>query len=211
MERRTARPPTAQAAAAALLLAATVSAGCSTTIVPPAEVADPVTVVLLDFGRTPGLALPGPQGAAYYVYGDWNFYALRNTGVWDGMRAMFWPTRGTLGRRRYETPLASPETMAALAERAQATYPIVVSRGRALALRERLDREFEQAIDTRVFTASLGREFVQHPTPYTGWHNSNHQVRDWLRELGCETRGAAFLSSWRVDASSSDPRPLRSR
>jgi hypothetical protein len=200
-------PALATIVAAALLLPA-----CTTHIRPPASVDDPATVALMDFGRTPGLALPGPgRDTAVYVYGDWNFYALRNTGVWDGMRAMFWPTRGTLGRRRYETPLASPETMAALAERAQATYPIVVSRGRALALRERLDREFEQAIDTRVFTASLGREFVQHPTPYTGWHNSNHQVRDWLRELGCETRGAAFLSSWRVDASSSDPRPLRSR
>jgi hypothetical protein len=189
----------ARAAAAALLVVAALTAGCTTTVVPPAEIDDPVTVVLLDFGRTPGLALPGESDAVYYVYGDWNFYALRNTGAWDGLRALLWPTQGTLGRRRFDAPLDSPATLAALRERAHATYPILVSRRRALALRERLDRQFAAAIDSRVFTESLGREFVRYPTPYTGWHNSNHQVRDWLRELGCETRGMAFLSEWRVE------------
>ena len=192
----------AQALAVAALVAV---GGCTTTIIPPANVEDPATVVLMDFGRTAGLALPGLAGeagqdtAVHYVFGDWNFYAMRNTGVLDGIRALFWPTPGTLGRRIADGPIDSGRTLQSLQSRSVQTYPIIVPRRQAEALRRRLDAEFEAGRATRVETGSLDLEFVRHPQAYTGWYNSNHQVRDWLVELGCEARGAAFLSRWRIE------------
>jgi hypothetical protein len=183
---------------AALALTLSVSPGCTTRIHPPTDPADPITVVLVDRGHTPGLALPGAPGPALYVYGDWNYYALRNTGLWDGLRALAWPTQGALGRRLHPEPLASPATSEALRREAENLYPIRVSRRLAEALRLRLDKEFEANRATRVQTESLDLEFVHHPRQYTYFHNSNHQVRDWLLELGCDVRGMAFHSWWRV-------------
>jgi hypothetical protein len=39
---------------------------------------------------------------------------------------------------------------------------------------------------------------VHHPQRYTWFWNSNHQTAAWLEEPGCEVRGAAFASRWRV-------------
>jgi hypothetical protein len=192
-------PALATIVATALLLPA-----CTTHIRPPASVDDPATVALMDFGRTPGLALPGPgQDTAVYVYGDWNFYALRNTGPVDGIRALFWPTQGALGRRTYPTPLESPATMAALRGSAQSVHELTVSRRQALALRRRLDAQFDAQRATRVETPSLELEFVHHPQPYTMLRNSNHMVRDWLLELGADARGPALLSDWTIERGSS--------
>lgn len=81
------------------------AAGCSTTVIPPESTIEPVTVFLLDHGRTPSLILPSADSnMTRYVYGDWNWYALRNTGPIDGLRALFWPSQGTLGRRDFPGP-----------------------------------------------------------------------------------------------------------
>jgi hypothetical protein len=171
---------------------------CTTRIHPPTPLADPAIVVLVDHGNTPGLALPGAADAAVYVYGDWNWYALRNTGIGDGLAALAWPTQGALGRRIYPAPLESAATMQALRLGAQQIHEVRVPRARAEALRRRLDEQFEAQRATRVYTASLDLEFVHHPRPYTLFSNSNHQVRDWLVELGCDAQGPAFLSRWEI-------------
>src|SRR5688572_33154323 len=73
-------------------------AGCSTTVVTPAAPLEPVTAFLLDHGSTSSLVMPTADGnMVRYVYGDWNWYALRNTGIIDGLRALLGPSQGTLG------------------------------------------------------------------------------------------------------------------
>lgn len=188
-------------AATALLLAA----GCSTTIVPPAAPAEPVTVFLLDHGRTPSLVLPASDGSmTRYAYGDWNWYALRNTGVIDGLRALFWPTQGTLGRRELPgPPHAENVRIQVRAEIIEHLYPISVGRAEVERLRTRLDAEHGSGRSTAV-VESYDLEFVPHPRRYHYFYNSNHAAAEWLRELGCEIHGPALHSWWRVQ--SKEPR-----
>lgn len=71
-----------------------------TTVTPPASLSEPMPVFLVDFGRTPSLVLAVKDARMVaYVYGDWNYYALRNRGAFDGLYALLWPSRGTLGRK----------------------------------------------------------------------------------------------------------------
>ncbi len=176
------------------------AAGCSTTIVPPESPAEPVTAFLLDHGRTPSLILPtADSNMTRYVYGDWNWYALRNTGPLDGLRALFWPSQGTLGRR----DLPGPPDAHIIRERVRADtiqelLPITVARADVERLRRRLDEEHRAGAQVAMAEA-LDIQFVPHPRKYSYFHNSNHAVAGWLRELGCEIPGPAFHSRWRVE------------
>jgi hypothetical protein len=191
----------------ALLLAAT---GCATTVVPPDDVKDPITVYLLDHGRTTSLVLPIESGAGgtsqspalvRYTYGDWNWYALENTGTIDGLLALFWPTRGTLGRR--ELGGRGPGETAAAAIRRQVdeidhVHEVRVERAALRRLTGRLESLYRANLHTAVEGKLSDLTFVHHPRPYTAFGNSNHQVSDWLRDLGCGIRGFAFFADWRV-------------
>lgn len=189
--------------AVACLLAATVlaSAGCTTTIVPPRSPADPVDVFLLDHGDTASIVLPTPEGnLTRYVYGDWNWYALGNTGLLDGVHALFWSSQATLGRRDW----AGPPTAEVVRQRIhahaiEALIPITVGRNNVERLRSRLDAAHRTGAQ-RAKAERLDIEFVPHDDPYTYFHNSNHRVALWLRELGTEVRGPAFHSRWRVES-----------
>src|SRR3954452_3202565 len=79
--------------------------GCTNTVTPPAHVADPVTVYLVDQGRTSSLVLPRADGKAIrYAYGNWNWYALGNRGPLDAIGAMLIPSKATLGRHEMTDP-----------------------------------------------------------------------------------------------------------
>jgi hypothetical protein len=79
-----------------------------TTVTLPARPTSPTTVFLIDFGRTSGLVLAVSDiRLVSYVYGDWNYYALQNQGVFDVLAALLWPTHGALGRKDIAGPLNS--------------------------------------------------------------------------------------------------------
>ena len=180
------------------LLACTLITGCATTIVPP-PTKDPVDIFVLDHGRTTSLVLPAPQNRfVRYAYGDWNWYALGNTGIIDGLRALIGPTQAAFGRQELPGP-ADPATI-------RSRYPpeyivnlhaIPVDRRQAERLRERLDAQ-HRASRANGVALTNEFEFVPDPRPYSYFHNSTHAIAQWLRELGCETRGAAFSSEWRI-------------
>jgi len=67
---------------ALLLGAVLILGGCTTTtIVPPPSPQAPATVLLLDHGLHASLVLPDETGRAVrYSYGDWDYYALGETG-----------------------------------------------------------------------------------------------------------------------------------
>lgn len=181
-------------------IAAALSLGCSTTIVPPVSPVDPVAVFLLDHGDTSSVVLPtSDDRMTQYVYGDWNWYALGNTGIVDGLLALFWPTQGTLGRRELPGPARADKIREQV--RAQVIthlYAIPVGRADVERLLARLDAE-HRAGQRIAHVAAHDLEFVPHPRRYTYFHNSNHAVAGWLQDLGCEVQGLAFHSSWRVE------------
>lgn len=173
--------------------------GCTTTIVPPAEVADPVTVYLLDHGHTPSLVLPTPDGGmARYAYGDWRYYALAERGTLSGLRALCWPTQAALGYM----PLPGPPTTEAVRDQVhvatRALYTLEVEREAAYRLHAALQQQYHTQRDSEVLNRPAELAFVHHPSRYTWFYNSNHAVADWLRVLDCNVRGPAFISTWRV-------------
>lgn len=175
-------------------------AGCATTIVAPADPPDPVEVFVVDHGRTASLVIPASSGGMLrYAYGDWRWYALRETGPLHALSILLWPREGALGRAELDSPptLANVRTHLAQVER---VLPVRVGRARVRAFEDEIERLYRSRLDTEVDTPATGLRFVHHPRRYTYFHNSNHMVAAWLRELGCRTRGRPFHSSWRVAA-----------
>jgi hypothetical protein len=183
---------------------------CTTTLVEPANVAEPATVFVLDHGRTPGLVLPTDDGQmAKYVYGDWNWYALGKTDFFTGLAALLWPTQGALGRAMMPGPPTLEQVQQHMGNRVTQVYAITVERSRVRALQARLDAMFEQSPDQAVDRPNSDLKFVPHPQKYTYFSNSNGMVAKWLEELGVEARGITLASKWRVEsaAQSTDESP----
>jgi hypothetical protein len=183
----------------ALLLAAAPIA-CSTTIVAPAALSDPVPIFVVDYGTTSAVVLPDGDDLLAYVYGDWQYYALANNHFLNGVAALVWPTRGTLGRARLRGPLGREQVLAQLRQRGVADVHVVrVERAAVERLVQRLDELYEAHRETAVENAEYGMSFVHHPRRYTWFWNSNHQTAAWLEEVGCRVHGPAFASRWRIE------------
>lgn len=181
-----------------MLVAVVLLTGCATTIVPPVTT-DPVDVFLLDHGRTTSLVLPAPDDAMVrYAYGDWNWYALGNNRIVDGVRALVGPSAGTFGRQE----IAGPANAETIRQRFPAAYivnlhTVRVDRRKADRLRARLDAQ--HLAGRRIALVQTAEfDFVPDERAYSYFHNSNHVIAEWLRDLGCETRGLAFNSQWVV-------------
>jgi len=183
---------------------------CRTTIVPPPAPAHPVVVHLLDHGRHASLVLPAADGSLVrYSYGDWRFYALAEDTLGNGAAALLWPTRACFGRREIGPLSPHGDLQQQLEWRSgvgiEAAYAIVVDRCAAAALQQELDDLFESQRDRLHWQPAYNLEFVPHPRSYHLFHNSNSMAAAWLRQLGCEVRGGAILSVWRVDAGGAPP------
>jgi hypothetical protein len=177
-----------------LLLFAT---GCATVVTPPPSPRDPVTIHLLDHGRHPSLVLPR-HGGSYvrYVFGDWQWYALGDTGFLQVFDAMLLPSKGALGRRVLNDESAFQELRRR--DPAEHTHVLTVSRADVEALDRRLDALFQRNASTLVPNEEYDLDFVHHPARYHFFHNCNHVMKQWLQSLDCRVRGAAILSHWKV-------------
>ena len=85
--------------------------GCGATVYPPPGVAAPSQVGVLDHGQHSSLILQIPDGMVRYSYGDWKWYAFRQTGPTEGTSALFWPSQAALGRKELPGPF-SPAAVA---------------------------------------------------------------------------------------------------
>lgn len=171
--------------------------GCTTVVVPPADVANPVRVGVLDHGRHASLILEVPDAMLHYAYGDWTWYALNQTGVVEGSAAVLWPTRAALGRKRLPGPFSPAAVAREVVVPVEHALYLTVDAGDVGRLVERLERIFEGNRAALVYNRSYDLEFVPHPDPYWIFHNSNQVVVGWLEELGCRVEGPAVLSDWR--------------
>ncbi len=191
-------PLSAATFALALCIALT---GCSTIVRPPADVADPVEVVLLDHGRHTSLALPAEDaGMIRYAYGDWQWYALNQTGAIEAMGALLVPSSAALGRQWLGED-ATPANVATSfrVPATEAHWRITVERHKVAHLRNELEQIFTDHQASMVYNPAYGLTFVPHPDSYSYLHGSNHVVADWLQRLGCTITGSRGSSSWQVE------------
>lgn len=179
-----------------VLTGASILVGCATRVTLPADVSDPVTVYLADYGMHSSVILPRSEDVLVeFEYGEWRWFALEQTGFRAAWRALCWPTTGTLGRREL-----TKAAMVYLEQRATSTEVIgmTVERERAEALLRALEERWKRNAGTVVFNPNHELQFVRDDRKYHLFHNCNPTVAGWLRELGCKVRGPALLSNWRV-------------
>lgn len=182
-------------ATGALLIAA-----CTNVIRPPMHVEEPATVYLLDHGRTPSLVLPdGADGMIRYGYGDWDWYALDETGFLQAIAALGWPTQGALGRFEMYGPVDEASIRARVRIVIEQILALEVEREAVLRLRAKLDGIYAEQQSTLVSNEASQFEFVHHPEHYSALNNSSTVIASWLEELGAEVQGLALVSEWRVE------------
>ena len=172
--------------------------GCVTTIVPPEEPPVPASVFVIDFGRHTALLLPGgPDGSLVeYAYGEWKWFAFDESRSYRVFPTLFWPTRGSLGRRAL---LVAPDRHAIRrAVPCEDVLEVVVASKDALSLSARLEAQFEEHLDSVHYQPLYDLDFVPSEKAFHLFHNCNGAVADWLRELGCDVRGAAVFASFVV-------------
>jgi hypothetical protein len=166
----------------------------------PAELlAEPATVAVLDHGRHSSLIVGLPNGRMVrYAYGDWRWYAQGDTGLGQGLAALFADTPAGLGRRVLPGPL-TPETLRRQVRVGFADAMVLEVEGEAARrLVARLDAIAEAGRDCMVANAAADLDFFPHPVPYTMAHSSNRVVAQWLREIGVEVEGDGLLAHWRL-------------
>ncbi|MCC5786385.1 MAG: hypothetical protein JJU33_06780 [Phycisphaerales bacterium] len=173
--------------------------GCGATIRPPHDPQDPVSIYLIDYGRHTGIVLPRDEPRTYveYHYGEWAWFAENRAGPLSSVRAMVFPSRGTLGRREHSGTI--DEQTLARSYIFDTIYTLTVGAAEAGALRDRLDNRFDSAIETETYNPRQAMHFVHDEKSYTFWGNCNPVLAGWLRELGCEVRGPALLANWRIE------------
>jgi len=171
---------------------------CTTTLIPPAEVEDPRRAFLLDHGRHTTLVLPGAHGGLIrYAYGDWDYYARDRTGLWQGARALLWPTRAGLGRRELAGPATEAGVRHAVGVGVREVIPLSVEADRVAALRRDLDTAFRRHGDRRRENRRYDLVFAPHPQSYSLVSNSNGRVARWLERLDVRVSGWPLWSRWR--------------
>jgi hypothetical protein len=186
-------PITIVGAALALPLA------CTTVVRLPTAPRQVVPAFLIHEAKTSSVALPLPDRRfVRYAYGDWNWYALQHQSAFDGLAASLWPTPGALGRAVIDTE-ATADAMRRALGGAVDVYLLEVDRSASDRLLARLEDAHESARRVGPVVQSYGLTFVPDPQKYTYFNNSNHRTAAWLRELGCDVRGPAFGSRWRVE------------
>lgn len=176
--------------------------GCTTTIIPPSAeyvADDPVHVHIADYGRHSSIMLPlddDDERMVEYGFGEWRFFALDDEGVGGVARALLVSSDGTLSRRYVDGPFTAENLQRILLFDHLHTFR--VHRDDAIGLRHKLDQRYDEHLDTEIYNQRSRLYFVKVDEPYSLANNCNPVLARWLEQLGCELRGPALLSSWRV-------------
>lgn len=179
-----------------------------TLIIPPTDPAAPVTVYVIDYGYHSSLVLPDGKGKLMqYSYGDWRYFALNRQNLGDGIAALLYPTQGTIGRRQFNN-------LAELKKHLECDLPkeggeancntllgFEVAEAKATRLVKLLDRRFRQNLPMRVKNPRNHLTFVPDDRDYIMFHNSNHELVTWLKNLDCRVKGFVALPNFQVQRS----------
>lgn len=198
-----------------VIIALVACCGCSTRVIPPSDVRDPVPIYLTDYGRHSSLLLPmeplDQRIFAEYAFGDYDFFARERWRWWDMIRVAFYSQRSTIGRRYLQLAYDDPEKIAEVLGLPR-VQRLEVSQMKVRALLDELDDRFCENLDTLIYGPTTEMWFVEDPRRYTIADNCNGQTARWLRELGCEIRGSALTSGFIVvEPAAESSRDSRSR
>jgi hypothetical protein len=184
-----------------LLLLLCFTSGCATQVFPPANVREPTTVYLTNYGRHASLILPTSPGTlTEYSYGDWTFFAEAKTTPVNAIAALFWSRQAAFGRRS----LTDDRDPDGLARELKATVQtLLVERGAVCALGQQLEGRYARHPQTEIYNPEYQTYFVADDEHYGLCNNSNMMTARWLRQLGCTIRGPALLSNFAVEKPSS--------
>lgn len=196
------------------LVFASTFAGCGMNVTPPSTPDDPVSVFVADHGIHTSLVLPREDGTlVHYSYSRFDWAALDLDQWYRSLPALMIPGPGTVGTRDFP----GPDTLENVAHEfeitnnhppVQAIYPITVSAATCRETLARLDARWNENASTAVTNQKRGLRFVKDSTSYSLFHNCNHEVASWLRELGCQVDGAAMTADVYVRPA---PVPKRAR
>ena len=173
--------------------------GCSTAVLAPPPPEQPRPVFLLDHGRHSSLVLStASDDLIRYSYGDWQFYALGDSGSWQGVRAVLRQTPAGLGRKALPGPPTKENVLRQVLVGIERLFSLHAESATVDTLRESLDSIYAGGADTLVYNPTFDLEFVHHPRDYTLAYNSNTAVTEWLTSLGCTVSGRPILANWRL-------------
>lgn len=174
--------------------------GCGTTLVQaPQDAPDPRPVFLLDHGRHTSLVLSTEAGQLVrYAYGDWRYYAERDTRLRSGAAALFCSTPATLARRELSGPPEEAMVLRQLRVGVEKIHPLTVAGANADRLQKELDSLHAQGESQHLYVPEYDLVFAPYPEPYTWRNNSATKVAEWLGTLDVEVRGPALISRWEV-------------
>ncbi len=166
------------------------------SIIPPADPVDGIAVHVVERGLHTSLVLPrGNNELMEYAYGDWNYFALNQQKLSDGLAALLIPTLGTIGRRQF-TDITQLRQVVKQEDITLLSFK--VAEAKATQLMQSLDKRFNRNINTRVENPHTGLTLVQDDQKYTLLHNSNHEVVAWLEDLDCQVKGFVMWANFRV-------------
>ncbi|WOD40212.1 hypothetical protein [Nodosilinea sp. E11] len=162
------------------------------TIVPPIAPSDPVTVYVVESGLHARLVVPLGDRWVQYGFGDWDYYARHRQDLYHAVRALIWPTPGALGWGNIE----SLDHFRAIAEpRGFRFLTFAASAAHTSQLIADLGNRFErQTAAGHVFNPKTNLNLAQDERIYAIWHNSNHELAQWLEALDCRVE---HLWLWR--------------
>jgi hypothetical protein len=132
-----------------------------------------------------------------FAFGDWRWYALNDTGLWQGILALLWPTKAALGREQLLKIQVDHLHMRSF--NSNSVIKFRVEAKRAAHLVERLNQHFASQPEKSIHSQEFNLFFINVPENYSIWNNSNSKVVEWLQELGCKTSGIAIWSNWSIE------------
>jgi hypothetical protein len=186
----------------ALAVASTLGvSSCATVVFPPQHVADPAQVGVLDHGHHTSLIVQtADDDMLRYSYGDWKWYALRQTGPAEGSAALLRPTQAALGRKELPGPFSPTAVVREVRVPIEHAIYLTVDAREVRRLVGRLNRIFYDNQAEQIDNDAYDLVFVPHPQRYWMFHNSNQVVAQWLVELQCRVEGPALVAEWRLGA-----------
>lgn len=173
------------------------------TIIPPANLINPVSIYLVDYGFHGRLVLPINRGKCLeYAYGDWRYFALNQQDWLTGAAALFLPTQGALGRK-----LKNCDRFDLLAtQKDSSLLSITVEKAKVDRLLKVLNSYFDRPATLQIKNSYTGMTLVPYDRTYTVIHNSNHELVRWLQDLGCRVEGFVLWANFQI----SDQLPVTS-
>lgn len=170
------------------------SMGCSTAFKLPETEGELEEVFLLSYSTWGhhSLAFYKDSTLVEFTYGDWDLFALNRRDAWTAWKNMTFYTQGALGRKVVTWTPGTP--LCPLFKECKNAKSFFAPSSKINKLYNRLQDAYRKQEATEVFNDVAQLYFVKYDVSYWGFHNCNHELADWLEELGAEISGRVFLN-----------------